>query len=489
PLPPPLSLMFEANDRLNNCYQLQSLLGETATGHQTWLAVELPSQPIERFFLQQVRRKLPIILFDPPNLERYIIKLLAFSPQLQWEEVKLFEREAQVLQTLNHSRIPRYRDYFETESPRDNSLLWFALVQDYINGSSLQELINYNVSFTEKQLKNFAKQILDVLIYLHNLNPPILHRDIKPSNLILGQDNQLYLIDFGAVQAKASLTGVTFTIVGTGGYTPLEQFWGKAVPASDLYAVGATLIHLATGIAPANLPQQNSRLQFSDRLSVSSGFIQWLETLTELDPQDRFQSAEEALTELNSLSFPSLKFFQSQANIAQNETIDTAIKLQKDEQSLLINLPNQMTLLPSFSWFNSLPIKLKISLGMITIAATGGMGAFLQHNQPELLSIMGILLMLIMGIKLFKVNQRQSLFLDQEIVKISRKISLIPYKVDKERLSNIVGFFIHEEDNNEYKISINTKKKIYFLPSVSKSESHWLLKEIEQWLKKQANSD
>jgi serine/threonine protein kinase len=480
--------MFEANDLLNNCYQLQSLLGQTATGHQTWLAVELPSQPIQRFFLQQVRRRLPIVLFDPPNLAQYTIKLLAFSPQLQWEEVKLFEREAQVLKTLNHSKIPRYRDYFETESSRDNSLLWFALVQDYIAGFSLQELINQNVTFTEKQLKNFAKQILEVLVYLHSLNPPILHRDIKPSNLILGQDNQLYLVDFGSVQAKASLTGVTFTIVGTGGYAPLEQFWGKTVPASDLYAVGATLIHLATGIAPADLPQQNSRLQFSDRITVSSGFLQWLETLTELDPNHRFQSAEEALTELQYLSFPSLKFFQSspipKANLVKDEEIETAIQLQKDTQSLLINLPSKATFFP---WIKPLPIKMKISLVFLIIAASGGMGVFLQQTQPELLPFIGIVLLIILGVKFFEVNQKQSLFITDQLIKISRKISFIPYKVKREDLSNIVGFFIHEEGANRYKISINTKKQIYFLSSVSEAESRWLLREIQQWLKQQAN--
>lgn len=74
-----------------------------------------------------------------------------------------------------------------------------------------------------------------------------MHRDIKPSNLIWGEDQHVYLVDFGAVQAQAAVTGVTFTVVGTSGYAPLEQFWGRAVAASDLYALGATLIHLLTG--------------------------------------------------------------------------------------------------------------------------------------------------------------------------------------------------------------------------------------------------
>jgi Serine/threonine protein kinase len=92
---------------------------------------------------------------------------------------------------------------------------------------------------------------------LHELSPPVLHRDIKPSNLILDDSEQIYLVDFGAVQAQASVTGVTFTVVGTSGYAPLEQFWGRgAVAASDLYALGATLIHLLTNTYPADLPQK-----------------------------------------------------------------------------------------------------------------------------------------------------------------------------------------------------------------------------------------
>jgi len=126
---------------------------------------------------------------------------------------------------------------------------------------------------TEKQVRELATDILKILIYLHELSPPVLHRDIKPSNLIWGEDKQIYLVDFGAVQAQAAVTGVTFTVVGTSGYAPLEQFWGRAVPSSDLYALGATLIHLLTGTAPADLPQKDSRIQFSDRISLAPSFV------------------------------------------------------------------------------------------------------------------------------------------------------------------------------------------------------------------------
>ncbi len=258
-------------------YQLERKLGQNA-GRQTWLAQDIslsPPQPV-------------------------VVKLLAFNPQMHWDELKLFEREAQVLQHLNHPRIPEYRDFFTIEKQFGEGLPWFALVQDYITGDSLQTLLDQGKRFAEAEVCQIAESILEILIDLHELSPPVFHRDIKPSNLILSQDQQIYLVDFGAVQDRATAEGVTFTVVGTSGYTPPEQLWGKVVPASDLYALGATLIHLLTGIAPADLPQHQMRLQFSDYINLTPHFAQWLECLTEPAPERRFMGARQALSTLKS---------------------------------------------------------------------------------------------------------------------------------------------------------------------------------------------
>jgi serine/threonine protein kinase len=137
------------------------------------------------------------------------------------------------------------------------------------------------------------------------LSPAVLHRDIKPSNIIWGKNRQAYLVDFGAVQEKAKAEGATFTVVGTGGYAPPEQLWGRAVPASDLYALGATLIHLLTGTAPVDLPQRQMRLQFRDKVSLTLSFAHWLETLTHPDPELRFSNARKALEALQASGSPS----------------------------------------------------------------------------------------------------------------------------------------------------------------------------------------
>lgn len=153
---------------------------------------------------------------------------MAFGGQFQWENLKLFEREAQVLKQLNHRQIPKYQDYFCI----DDHLLFFGLVQEYIPGSSLKQLLIQGKKFTHQQVHKIAVDVLNILIYLHELSPPVLHRDIKPSNLILGEDEQIYLVDFGAVQDTAK-EGATFTVVGTYGYTPMEQY--RTSPRTTIY--------------------------------------------------------------------------------------------------------------------------------------------------------------------------------------------------------------------------------------------------------------
>ncbi|NEO81656.1 serine/threonine-protein kinase [Moorena sp. SIO4G3] len=263
--------MLEAEQILHERYQLKEQLGHNA-GRQTWLAEDIG--------------------VSPPEL--VVVKLLAFGGDVNWDDLKLFEREAQVLKQLNHPRIPKYLDYFNI----DDRVLWFGLVHNYIPGSSLKEKLNQGKRFTEGEVRQIAVDVLKILEFLHQLNPAVLHRDIKPSNLILGDDGQIYVVDFGSVQDRASQEGATFTVVGTYGYAPMEQFGGRAVPASDLYGLGATLIHLLTGTAPADLPQRNLRIYFKDQVNLSANLISWIQKLTEPAPEQRFKSASEAILAL-----------------------------------------------------------------------------------------------------------------------------------------------------------------------------------------------
>ncbi len=264
---------------LNERYRLVTQMGRNA-GRQTWLATDLNS----------------------PQQESVTIKLLTFGGDVEWQDLKLFEREAQTLNQLQHPFIPQYRDYFAI----DDRHLWFGLVQEYIPGHSLKELLEQGRKFTHTEIEVIARQILEILHYLHRLNPQILHRDIKPSNLIQGEDGHIYLVDFGAVQDKAVAEGSTFTVIGTYGYCPLEQFGGKACAASDLYALGATLIHLLTGVSPADLPTENLRLNFRSLVTADVYFVNWLEKLVEPALENRLSSVGEALDYLDQPPLPSV---------------------------------------------------------------------------------------------------------------------------------------------------------------------------------------
>ncbi|GAB4179184.1 MAG: hypothetical protein Fur006_12250 [Coleofasciculaceae cyanobacterium] len=256
-------------------YEIQQRLGKKA-GRQTLLARDLNTQ------------------------ELVVIKLLTFSSDFNWDDLKLFEREAQTLQSLTHPALPRYLDSFELDTPNGKG---FAMVQSYIEAPSVEEHLKAGRTFSEGEIKQLAKALLEILTYLHGQKPPLIHRDIKPSNILLTNRSgnsvgQVYLVDFGSVQTLATQEGKTVTVVGTYGYMPPEQFGGRAVPASDLYSLGATLIALATRAHPADLPQKDMGIQFTQLVSLNPAFADWLTQMIEPSLDRRFTSAESALQAL-----------------------------------------------------------------------------------------------------------------------------------------------------------------------------------------------
>ena len=272
---------------LGNRYKCDRRLGKQA-GRQTLLARDLKTQ-------QQV-----------------VVKLLSFSSDFNWEDLKLFQREVETLKSLSHPAIPQYLDSFEIDTP---SRKGFALVQTYIEAKSLQEYLSDGRTFSESEVKQLATALLDILAYLHQRQPPVIHRDIKPSNILLKNRSgnsvgEVYLVDFGAVQTLATQQGKTVTVVGTYGYMPPEQFGGRAVPASDLYSLGATLIALITKQHPADLPQKDLQIEFEQFTQLSPGFTSWLKWMTHPSLERRpasVQIAKEVLEkpqQINKYSLP-----------------------------------------------------------------------------------------------------------------------------------------------------------------------------------------
>lgn len=207
-----------------------------------------------------------------------------------WSMVTSFEREVAVLAALSHPAIPRYLDHAQLPDGR------LMLVETYAPGRTLAELLREGKRFTDHEIFDFAEQILRVLEYLQSLNPPIVHRDVKPGNLVLGADGQITLVDFGSVKAEFRRdVDMASTTVGTYGYMAPEQFQGRASIRSDLYGLGATLVHLLSHIAPADLPQDGLQLDFHDSVKAGSSTLAWLDRMLQADPRQRFASAKEAL--------------------------------------------------------------------------------------------------------------------------------------------------------------------------------------------------
>ncbi|MBN1934638.1 MAG: serine/threonine protein kinase [Anaerolineae bacterium] len=166
-----------------------------------------------------------------------------------------FHREASTLARLDHANLPKVSDYFDQDD-RD------YLVMDFVAGKDLKQLMDEarteGKSLPEKQVLDWAKQILDALEYLHSQDPPVLHRDIKPANIKLTPSGVIKLVDFGLVKLMTSDQDRTITVLqgrGTAQYTPLEQYGGDTGHTnvrSDIYSFGATLYHLLTNQPPAD---------------------------------------------------------------------------------------------------------------------------------------------------------------------------------------------------------------------------------------------
>ena len=225
---------------------------------------------------------------------RYVaLKALSLRHMEDWKPLELFEREARILQHLNHPRIPRYLDYFHVDTPENRA---FYIVQELVEGQSLAAMVEKGWRTNEAGVRRILIQVLEILVYLQDLKPPVIHRDIKPQNLIWGKDSQIFLVDFGAVRDtyKSTLARGS-TVVGTFGYMAPEQFQGQAVPATDLYGLGATALFLLTHRSPAELPEERLKISFRSRVQISESFADWLEKAIEPDAVDRFVSAREAL--------------------------------------------------------------------------------------------------------------------------------------------------------------------------------------------------
>lgn len=305
-------MLHQLGDVIRDRYQVSQFLGQGGIG-TTYAAKDLTTNKL------------------------VAIKTLSLHQLMSWKALELFEREAKVLEALNHPAIPHYLDHFQIDLPDDRR---FYLVQELAKGNSLAHWVERGERFSEADVKQIACQVLEILNYLHQLIPPVIHRDIKPQNIVRAPDGALFLVDFGGVQAvyRNTLTWGS-TVVGTFGYMPPEQFQGKAFFASDLYALGATLLFLLTHRSPADLPQQRMKILFHDKIAVSEGFAEWLERMLEPAIEDRFQSAQDALQALQQTSAVTLVWHFPSSLRRWQKPKQSQVCLQRTNDWLMIEIP------------------------------------------------------------------------------------------------------------------------------------------------------
>lgn len=258
-----MAIAYQSGDIINDQYRITDILGKGGVAI-TYSGIDLQTES-------------PVA-----------IKVISLKQLQDWKEIELFQREAEVLAKLDHPAIPNYIDYFDLETEKDKV---FYIVQQQAPGKSLAQLAENGWHTTEKEVKHIAQQILEILIYLHSLNPPVIHRDIKPHNLIRSNEGKIYLVDFGGVQNTYYDTLMQgSTVVGTYGYMAPEEFRGKALPATDLYSLGATLLYLLTRRSPAELPQDTLKLEFRNLVDISESFADWLDQILEQGKRKKIRS-------------------------------------------------------------------------------------------------------------------------------------------------------------------------------------------------------
>ena len=237
--------------------------------------------------------------------------------------------EPNILKKLNHPSLPRIIDIEEDE----NNLY---IIEDYIDGTSLDRQLKEKKNFDENTVINWAKQLCDVLIYLHNQKPnPIIYRDMKPANIIVDKDNKVKLIDFGIAREFKIDNDSDTTYMGTRGYAAPEQYGtSQSDKRTDIYSLGVTMYHLLTGISPLEPPYELRKLRLIDS-NFSEGIEYIVNKCIQSDPINRYQSVEELLYDLNNIhTFNS--YYIKQKKIEKTKNIIKATVLVTSISSILL---------------------------------------------------------------------------------------------------------------------------------------------------------
>lgn len=197
--------------------------------------------------------------------------------------------EANLMKKLDHPSLPRIVDII------DNGVTIYVIM-DYIEGESLDKILNEYGAQPEELVINWAKQLCDALSYLHSQKPPIIYRDMKPANVMLKPEGNIKIIDFGIAREYKEQNLTDTTVLGTRGYAPPEQYSGQTDARSDIFALGMTMHHLLTGIDPRKGDSYAPVRQWNPELSEGIEII--INKCVEPVAENRYQNCEDLLYDL-----------------------------------------------------------------------------------------------------------------------------------------------------------------------------------------------
>lgn len=220
--------------------------------------------------------------------KQWAVKEVRKDGVLDFESVRQgLVAETDILKKLNHPGLPSIIDVID-----DNES--FLIVMDYIEGRPLSKALEEYGAQPESSVIEWAKELCDVLGYLHTRTPKIIYRDMKPANVMLKPDGHLTLIDFGTAREFKEKNLADTTCLGTIGYAAPEQFggMGQTDERTDIYCLGATLYHLVTGMNPSEPPYEIRPIRQINP-ALSSGLEEIILRCTQRNPADRYQSTAE----------------------------------------------------------------------------------------------------------------------------------------------------------------------------------------------------
>jgi eukaryotic-like serine/threonine-protein kinase len=215
------------------------------------------------------------------------------------EYARQFQHEANILASLKHPYLPRVGDYFSADGEGQ------YLIMDYVEGEDLRERIERVGTLSEREALLIGVSVCEALSYMHKCKPPVIHRDIKPGNIKITPSGEAVLVDFGLAKVmRGSQHTTTGARAMTPGYSPPEQYGTARTDArSDIYSLGATLYAALTGVIPEDsLSRATGKAVLTTPRKLKDTVSRATETVLskalEIEPDDRYQTAEEFSADL-----------------------------------------------------------------------------------------------------------------------------------------------------------------------------------------------